>query len=85
MTLKRRFSIMVVALVAAPVVATLIVGWATYTLSRQNSELAGFLQSRRWIEDTIEQQLMSGEIPPADPNAPARILVLRGERQIVFS
>lgn len=76
---------MVVALVAAPVVATLIVGWATYTLSRQNSELAAFLQSRRWIEDTIEQQLMSGEIPPADPHAPARILVLRGERQIVFS
>lgn len=85
MTLKRRFQILIVALIVTPLVTTLIVGWLTYRLDRANIELSDFLQSRRWIEDTVEQQLISGRIPAPDPTAPAKILVIRGEREVVFS
>lgn len=85
MTLKRRFQILIVGLIVAPLVATIVVGWVTYSLNRQNTELSEFLQTRRWIEDTVEQGLMGGSIPAPDPNAPAKILVISGERDIVFS
>ena len=85
MTLKRRFQVLVIALVVAPLIATLIVGWVTFTLNRENTELSHFLQSRRWIEDTIEQQLMNGRVPQPIADAPAKVLVIKGERLVVFS
>ncbi|HUX20807.1 MAG TPA: HAMP domain-containing sensor histidine kinase [Spirochaetia bacterium] len=85
MTLKRRFQVLVVALVIAPLLATVIVGWVTFSLNRENTELTQFLQSRRWIEDTVEQQLMAGIIPSPVFDAPARIVVIRGEQEVVFS
>jgi len=84
-TLRRRFQLLILGLIILPFIASAVVGWATVALTRENSELDQFLQSRRWIEDTIEQQLMSGTIPASTSSAPARIVVLGSNDVVLFS